>query len=76
MSMRNEALAMRVREALSSDKRVSSLPISIRVTDGDVYLKGTADSLEQADVAQFIVQGIPGVRHVNTDELLVKEGER
>ncbi len=74
MSMRDEALAMRVREALQGDKRISSLPIGVRVSNGDVFLKGAVDSLEQRDVAQFIVQGVPGVRHVEVDELEVKEG--
>ena len=74
MSMHDEALSMSVRDALSADKRISSLPIQVRVTNGDVFLKGSVDSLEQRDVAQFIVQGVQGVRHVNVDELDVKEG--
>jgi osmotically-inducible protein OsmY len=74
MSMRDEALSMSVHEALSGDKRISSQPIGVRVSNGDVFLKGTVDSLEQRDVAQFIVQGVPGARHVNVDELEVKEG--
>ena len=72
MSMHDEALSMSVRVALSGDKRISSLPIGIRVTNGDVFLKGSVDSFEQRDVAQFIVQGVSGVRHVNVDELDVK----
>ena len=74
MSMRDEALSMRVRDALQGDKRISSLPIGVRVTNGDVFLKGIVDSLEQRDVAQFIAQGVPGVHHVNVDELEVREG--
>ena len=76
MSVHDEALATRVREALTMDKRISSLPIGVRVSNGEVFLKGTVETLEQVDVAQFIVSGIPGVRHVNVQELAVKDNGR
>lgn len=72
MTMHDEALSMSVRDALSSDRRISSEPIEVRVSNGDVFLKGNVDSREQADVAQFITMGVPGVRHVNVHELKVK----
>lgn len=74
MSVHDEALAMRIRTALAMDKRVSGLPIDARVTNGEVFLKGQVDTLEQADVVQFIVSGIPGVHHVDVGELMVKGG--
>ena len=76
MTVQDEALTVRVRNALSMDKRLSGLPIGVRVSNGEVFLKGTAESLEQVDVVQFIVTGIPGVRHVNVQELEVKEAGR
>lgn len=72
MTVADEALSNRVRNALASDKRISGLPIEVRVSAGNVFLKGYVESLEQRDVAQFIVSGVPGVRHVNVDELLVR----
>jgi osmotically-inducible protein OsmY len=76
MSVHDEALAMRVKNALAMDKRVSSLPIEVRVSKDEVFLKGRTESMEQVDVVQFIASGIPGVRHVNTDEIQVGEEER
>lgn len=72
MTVADEALSNRVRNALASDKRISGLPIEVRVSAGNVFLKGYVENLEQRDVAQFIVSGVPGVRHVNVDELLVR----
>ena len=71
MTIHNEALATKIRAALSMDKRTSDLPIDVRVSGGEAFLKGRVDTLEQADVMQFIVNGITGVRHVNTEELEV-----
>ncbi len=69
MTIHDEALGNRVRNALAMDRRLSSLPIDVRVSGGEVYLKGMVDSLEQIAVAEFIVSGIPGVRTVNVQEL-------
>ena len=73
MSVHDEALTTRVQEALQMDKRLSGLPIGIRVSNGDVFLKGSVDSLEQLDAVQFVVSGIAGVRHVDASEVEVKE---
>ena len=73
MTVHDEALATRVRSALAMDKRISGLPIDVRVSGYDVFLKGTVENIEQADVLQFIATGIPGVRHVNLEEIAVKE---
>lgn len=76
MTVHDEALAARIRTALGMDKRVSGLPINMRITNGEVFLKGRADTFEQADTVQFIVSGIPGVHHVDVSELEVKEEGR
>lgn len=73
MSLHDEALSARVRATIGMDKRTSGLPIDTRVSDGEVFLKGKVDTLEQADVVQFIVSGIPGVRHVDVSELEIGE---
>lgn len=73
MSVHDEALSIRVRDSLGMDKRISSLPIGVRVSNGEVFLKGSVDSWEQLDAVKFIVSGIPGVHHVNLDELDVRE---
>jgi len=73
VTVHDEALATRVRSALAMDKRISGLPIDVRVSGYDVFLKGTVENIEQADVLQFIATGIPGVRHVNLEEIAVKE---
>lgn len=73
MTVRDEAISSRVHEALSGDRRLSGMPIGVRVTDGDVFLKGVVDSQEQIDVMRFLLMGVAGVRHVNVDELQAKE---
>lgn len=59
--------------ALVQDKRVSGQPIAVRVVDGEVFLKGRVDSGDQRDLAVLVAAGIPGIRHVNSDELQVRE---
>ena len=76
MSVHDEALAQRVQDAIQMDKRLSGLAISVRVSNADVFLKGSVDSLEELDAVQFIVSGIPGVRHVDLSEVEVKEAAR
>ncbi|MHB0912878.1 MAG: BON domain-containing protein [Armatimonadota bacterium] len=76
MTLHDEALAARIRQALAMDVRTSSLPIDVRVSGDEVYIKGSVESVEQIDVVQFIVAGVTGVRHVNVDELQLKEGAR
>jgi osmotically-inducible protein OsmY len=76
MSVHDEALAQRVQDAIQMDKRLSGLAISVRVSNGDVFLKGTVNSLEESDAVQFIVSGIPGVRHIDLSEVEVKEAAR
>jgi osmotically-inducible protein OsmY len=73
MTLHDEALASRIRAALSTDKRVSALPIDVRVSGNDVYVKGMVNTREQIAVIDFILSGVAGVKHVSVDELSVKE---
>lgn len=74
MTVHDEALASRIRTALAMDKRLCGLPIDVRVRGGDIFMKGKVESAEQVDVVRFIISGMPGVRHVNVDELQITEG--
>jgi len=75
MTIHDEALANKVHSELAMDTRTGGLPISVRVSGGEVFLKGCVDTLEQVAIAEFIIRGIPGVRHVCIDELQAKEDE-
>ncbi len=73
MTIQDEALAGRVRNAIVQDKRISGQAIAVRVADGEVFLKGVVDTDEQRELATLVARGIPGVRYINTDELRVRE---
>lgn len=73
MTIQDEALAGRVRNAISQDKRIGGQAIAVRVAQGEVSLKGIVDTDEQREIAMMVTRGIPGVRHVNVDELRVRE---
>ena len=73
MTIQDEALSGRVREALVQDKRISGQAIAVRVAQGEVFLKGVVDSLDQSELAVMVTRGIAGVRHVNATELRVRE---
>lgn len=45
----------------------------VRAANGEVSLKGRVDAAELRELAHLVAQGIPGVRHVTVDELVVKE---
>ncbi|MDO8589202.1 MAG: BON domain-containing protein [Armatimonadota bacterium] len=74
MSIQDEALAGRVRGVLAQDKRLSGLPIMVRAANGEIHLKGRVDTEEQKELAATIVHGVPGIRGVVSDELVVREG--
>ena len=76
VSIQDEALAEMVRQALMNDKRIGGQAIAARVTDGEVFLKGIVDTEEQRELALMVIGGIAGVRHINTDELRVREAGR
>ena len=73
MTIQDEALSGKVRDALARDKRTGGQAIAVRVAQGEVLLKGIVDSEDQRDLAVLVARGIPGVRHVNADELRVRE---
>ena len=75
LSIKDEALAQRVRNALAQDKRMGGQPIMVRVAAGEVFLKGRVDSDEVRELAALVIQGVPGVRHVRLEELEVREGQ-
>ena len=73
MSIHDEALSGKVREALARDKRTGGQAIAVRVAQGEVFLKGVADSQDTMQLAVMVIRGIPGVRHVNSDELRIRD---
>lgn len=73
MSIQDEALAGRVRNAIAQDKRIGGQAIAVRTSQGEVSLKGIVDTEEQKELARMVTHGIPGVRDVNTEELRVRE---
>lgn len=64
MANSDEGLASTVKAALSSDRRISGLPISVEAHGKVVVLKGRADSQEHRREAEFLARGVPGVREV------------
>lgn len=74
MAFQDEALAQTVRHAMTQDRRIGGQPILVRAANGEISLKGRVDTPEQRDLAKMVAQGIPGVRHVDIEELIVKEG--
>lgn len=74
MAFQDEALSQMVTHAINQDKRLGGLAILVRAANGEIALKGRVDNEEQRELARLVAQGIPGVRHVSVDELIVKEG--
>lgn len=73
MSVQDEALAGMVRNAIANDKRLGGQAIAIRVAEGEVSLKGIVDTEDLRELARIVARGIAGVRHVNVDELHIRE---
>lgn len=73
VAFQDEALAQMVRHAISQDKRIGGQPIMVRAANGEIALKGWVNTPKQRELARLVAQGIPGVRQVTVDELLVKE---
>ncbi|MDH7602524.1 MAG: BON domain-containing protein [Armatimonadota bacterium] len=72
MNIQDEALAAMVSNALCQDKRIGGQAIAVRVTGGEVFLKGVVDSEDIRELAVLVAKGIPGVRYVSASELRVK----
>lgn len=73
VTIQDEALAGRVSNAIIQDRRLGGLAIAVRVTEGDVFLKGMVDTEEERELAALVARGIAGVRMVNVEELRIKE---
>ena len=73
LTIQDEALSGKVRNAIAQDKRIGGQAIAVRVAEYEVFLKGIVDTEEQRDLALMVTRGIPGVRQVNMDELRVRE---
>ena len=73
MSIQDEALSGKVRNAIAQDKRISGQAIAVRVAESEVFLKGVVDTQEQLDLTIMVANGIPGIKRVNVYELRVRE---
>lgn len=73
MSIQDDALVGMVENAIAQDKRICGQAIAVRVAHGEVFLKGIVDEDEQREHAVLVARGMFGVRHVNIDELRVRE---
>lgn len=73
MALQDQALVQMVTNAISQDKRIGGQAIMVRAASGEIALKGLVDTREQCELARLVAQGVPGVRHVNVDELIVRE---
>jgi osmotically-inducible protein OsmY len=73
VTIQDDALTAMVSNAIARDKRIGGLAIAVRVANGEVMLKGMVDDEEQLELARLVARGISGVRHVNTDELRIRE---
>jgi len=60
----DEALADAVRLALRRDASTAGLAVRVHVRDGVVRLRGTVDGPEDAENAEAVAAGVPGVREV------------
>ena len=63
----DEALADAVRRELREDALTSHLHLAVEVSRGVVYMRGTADDLEDTDNAAEVASRIPGVQRVVAD---------
>lgn len=73
MTIQDEALTGKVRNAIAQDKRIGGQAIAVRVAEGEAFLKGIVDTDEQKSIVLMVAQGIPGIRGINADELRVRE---
>jgi osmotically-inducible protein OsmY len=71
---RDEAIADKVRDAISHDGRIRSRDVDVNVVEGVVHLRGKVDSFEEFSVIDEIASGVPGVKHLR-NELEIEEGD-
>ena len=67
----NKALAGKVKSALVADPVLKMLAIDAGASDGVVTLYGTADNKKNRDKAGKVASGVPGVRSVKNELVIV-----
>jgi osmotically-inducible protein OsmY len=65
------SLAAKVKSALSSEPGLKALGIDVGVSDGVVTLYGTADTRGHREKAAQVASGIPGVKSVKNEMVIV-----
>jgi osmotically-inducible protein OsmY len=67
----NKVLAGKVKSALGADPALKMLAIDAGVSDGVVTLYGTADNKRNRDKAAHVAAGVPGVKSVKNELVIV-----
>jgi len=67
----NKLLAGKVKSALSADPALKLLAIDAGAADGVVTLYGTADNKKNRDKAARVAAGVPGVKSVKNELVIV-----
>jgi hyperosmotically inducible periplasmic protein len=67
----NKELAGKVKSALGADPALKMLAIDAGASDGVVTLYGTADNKKNRDKAARIAAGVPGVKSVKNELVIV-----
>ena len=67
----NKVLAGRVKSALGADPALKLLAIDAGASDGVVTLYGTADNKTNRDKAARVAAGVPGVKSVKNELVIV-----
>jgi hypothetical protein len=67
----DEKLALRVKLALSLNRRLKDLDLDVEVRQGEARLSGEVRTPEQKELALSVVQDVPGVSSV-TDALRIR----
>ena len=67
----NKQLAGKVKSALGADPALKMLAIDAGASDGVVTLYGTANTKKNRDRAQKVASGVPGVKSVKNELVIV-----
>lgn len=67
----NKVLAAKVKSALGADPALKMLAIDAGAADGVVTLYGTADNKKNRDKAARVAGGVPGVKSVKNELVIV-----
>ncbi|HTQ72988.1 MAG TPA: BON domain-containing protein [Burkholderiales bacterium] len=67
----NKVLAGKVKSALGADPALKTLAIDAAASDGVVTLYGTADNKRNRDKAARVAAGVPGVKSVKNELVIV-----